>query len=123
MRKLLVAVVAVIALCLPGKALATALPFTGVFALQIGTLQPIPVAGSQTATLNGSAAHAHLDSLNLPGSTFAVLMTQPLNSLLQFGFAMAVGLLLDTFIIRGVLVPALFLLIGPRVWFPGRRLN
>jgi uncharacterized membrane protein YdfJ with MMPL/SSD domain len=50
--------------------------------------------------------------------TFAVLMTQPLNSLLQFGFAMAVGLLLDTFVIRGVLVPALFLLIGPRVWFP-----
>jgi RND superfamily putative drug exporter len=52
--------------------------------------------------------------------TFAVLMTQPLNSLLQFGFAMAVGLLLDTFLIRGVLVPALFLLIGPRVWFPSR---
>ncbi len=52
--------------------------------------------------------------------TFAVLMTQPLNSLLQFGFAMAVGLLLDTFVIRGVLVPALFLLVGPRVWFPRR---
>jgi len=52
--------------------------------------------------------------------TFAVLMTQPLNSLLQFGFAMAVGLVLDTFVIRGVLVPALFLLVGPRVWFPGR---
>ena len=52
--------------------------------------------------------------------TFAVLMTQPLNSLLQFGFAMAVGLLLDTFVIRGVLVPALFVLIGPRIWFPRR---
>ena len=52
--------------------------------------------------------------------TFAVLMTQPLNSLLQFGFAMAIGLLLDTLVIRGVLVPALFLLIGPRVWFPRR---
>jgi RND superfamily putative drug exporter len=52
--------------------------------------------------------------------TFAVLMTQPLNSLLQFGFAMAVGLLLDTFVIRGLLVPALFVRIGPRVWFPRR---
>jgi RND superfamily putative drug exporter len=52
--------------------------------------------------------------------TFAVLMTQPLNSLLQFGFAMAVGILLDTFLVRGVLVPALFHLIGPRVWFPRR---
>jgi RND superfamily putative drug exporter len=52
--------------------------------------------------------------------TFAVLMTQPLNSLLQFGFAMAVGLVLDTFVIRGLLVPSLFLLVGPRVWFPRR---
>lgn len=52
--------------------------------------------------------------------TFAVLMTQPLNSLLQFGFAMAVGLLLDTFLIRGALVPALFRLIGPRIWYPSR---
>ncbi|MBB4960682.1 MMPL family transporter [Micromonospora polyrhachis] len=53
-------------------------------------------------------------------ATFAVLMTQPLNSLLQFGFAMAVGIMLDTFLIRGALVPALFRLIGPRIWYPGR---
>ena len=60
----------------------------------------------------------HLGGLILAG-TFAVLMTQPLNSLLQFGFAMAVGLLLDTFLIRGALVPALFRLIGPRSGIPG----
>ncbi|MGW0434369.1 MMPL family transporter [Micromonospora sp. NPDC003197] len=53
-------------------------------------------------------------------ATFAVLMTQPLNSLLQFGFAMAVGIMLDTFLIRGALVPALFRLIGPRIWYPSR---
>ncbi|HEX5597406.1 MAG TPA: MMPL family transporter [Micromonosporaceae bacterium] len=52
--------------------------------------------------------------------TFAVLTTQPLNSLLQFGFAMAVGLLLDTFLIRGALVPALFRLVGPKAWYPGK---
>lgn len=52
--------------------------------------------------------------------TFAVLTTQPLNSLLQFGFAMAVGILLDTFLIRGALVPALFRLIGPKIWYPSR---
>jgi RND superfamily putative drug exporter len=33
---------------------------------------------------------------------------------------MAVGIVLDTFLVRGVLVPALFHLIGPRVWFPRR---
>jgi RND superfamily putative drug exporter len=52
--------------------------------------------------------------------TFAVLMTQPLNSLTQFGFAMAVGILLDTFLIRGLLVPSLFRLLGPRIWWPNR---
>jgi RND superfamily putative drug exporter len=52
--------------------------------------------------------------------TFAVLMTQPLNSLTQFGFAMAVGILLDTFLIRGILVPGLFRLLGPRIWWPNR---
>jgi RND superfamily putative drug exporter len=53
-------------------------------------------------------------------ATFAVLTTQPLNSLLQFGFAMALGILLDTFLIRGALVPALFRLIGPRIWAPSK---
>jgi RND superfamily putative drug exporter len=52
--------------------------------------------------------------------TFAALMTQPLNPLMQFGFAMAVGILLDTFLIRGVLVPGLFRLLGPRSWWPSR---
>jgi len=38
--------------------------------------------------------------------TFAVLMTQPIRELFQFGFAMATGLLLDIFLVRGTLVPA-----------------
>jgi RND superfamily putative drug exporter len=32
----------------------------------------------------------------------------------------AVGVLLDTFLVRSVLVPALVLTIGPRVWWPSR---
>jgi RND superfamily putative drug exporter len=30
----------------------------------------------------------------------------------------AFGVLLDTFLVRSVLVPALVLLIGPRIWWP-----
>jgi RND superfamily putative drug exporter len=52
--------------------------------------------------------------------TFAVLMTQPIRELYQFGFAMAAGLLLDTFVIRGMLVPAIARLLGDRNWWPGR---
>ena len=53
--------------------------------------------------------------------TFAVLMTQPIRELYQFGFAMAAGLLLDTFLIRGTLVPAIARLLGDRNWWPSRR--
>ncbi|MBH5318900.1 MMPL family transporter [Paenibacillus sp. GSMTC-2017] len=45
-------------------------------------------------------------------ATFCVLMTQPLQELFLFGFIMAVGILLDTFIIRGMLLPAILVLIG-----------
>jgi putative drug exporter of the RND superfamily len=44
-------------------------------------------------------------------ATFAVLMTQPLQLLFVFGFIVAVGILLDTFLIRGILLPGLIVLI------------
>lgn len=40
-------------------------------------------------------------------ATFCVLMTQPLQELFLFGFIMAVGILLDTFVIRAMLLPSL----------------
>ena len=42
-------------------------------------------------------------------ATFAVLMTQPIQLLFVFGFIVAVGILLDTFLIRGILLPALII--------------
>lgn len=47
-------------------------------------------------------------------ATFCVLMTQPLQELLLFGFAMAAGILIDTFLVRGMLLPALMTNMGPR---------
>ncbi len=40
-------------------------------------------------------------------ATFAVLMTQPIQLLFVFGFIVAVGILLDTFLIRGMLLPGM----------------
>ncbi|WP_411747167.1 MMPL family transporter, partial [Psychrobacillus psychrotolerans] len=40
-------------------------------------------------------------------ATFAVLISQPVIELKLFGFAVAVGVLLDTFIVRPLLLPAL----------------
>lgn len=42
-------------------------------------------------------------------ATFAALMTMPIADLFVFGFIVAIGILIDTFIVRGVLIPALIL--------------
>lgn len=47
----------------------------------------------------------------LLAATFAVLMTQPVEILSVFGFIVAVGILIDTFLIRGVLLPGLLVLL------------
>lgn len=46
-------------------------------------------------------------------ATFSVLITQPLQELMLFGFAMAAGILIDTFLVRGMLLPALMTYLGP----------
>lgn len=52
--------------------------------------------------------------------TFSILATLPLVFLVEIGFAVAFGVLLDALIVRSVLVPALVWDIGPRVWWPSR---
>lgn len=53
-------------------------------------------------------------------ATFSVLMTQPIRALFQFGFAMAFGILLDTFVVRPLLVPAIVTLLGENALWPSR---
>ena len=51
--------------------------------------------------------------------SFATLALIPLSSFREFAFAMFVGVLLDTFVVRSLLIPALISTVGDRSWWPG----
>ncbi|MFI7007385.1 MMPL family transporter [Streptomyces sp. NPDC050145] len=52
-------------------------------------------------------------------ATFAVLINMPLVQLVELGFVIAVGVLLDTFLVRTYLVTSASLALGRKVWWPG----
>ena len=54
-------------------------------------------------------------------AVFAVLGVLPLIALTQLGIIVGLGILLDTFVVRTVIIPALFTLIGPAIWWPAFR--
>ncbi|MFT9597029.1 MMPL family transporter [Mesobacillus sp.] len=51
-------------------------------------------------------------------ATFAVLITQPIMELFMFGFTVAIGVLIDTFLIRTILVPAIMVKLGKYSLWP-----
>ncbi|WP_433343367.1 MMPL family transporter [Micromonospora sp. CA-111912] len=56
----------------------------------------------------------------LLAAVFAVLGVLPLITLTQIGIIVCIGVLLDTLLVRTVLVPALAFVLGERFWWPGR---
>jgi RND superfamily putative drug exporter len=72
-----------------------------------GTLRGLAVTG---AVITGAG-------IVLAG-TFSALAVLPLVILTQIGFIVAFGVLLDTFLVRSVIVPAAVIDIGRRVWWP-----
>jgi RND superfamily putative drug exporter len=77
---------------------------------------------TREATLIGlSATGGVITSAGLVlAGTFAVLATLPVTGFAEIGFVVAFGVLLDTIIVRSVLVTALNLELGDRLWWPHR---
>ena len=53
-------------------------------------------------------------------ATFTVLGVLPLVALAEIAFAVAFGVLLDTLVVRSLLVPAIVHILGKRVWWPAK---
>jgi RND superfamily putative drug exporter len=78
--------------------------------------------GTRPATLRGLGVTGGVITaagIVLAG-TFAALAQLPSVSLTEVGSAVALGVLLDTLLVRTVLVPAALLTIGDRIWWPAR---
>jgi RND superfamily putative drug exporter len=59
----------------------------------------------------------------LLAAVFAVLGVLPLIALAQVGLIVCIGVLLDTLIVRTVLVPALAFILGETFWWPAKVSN
>ncbi len=55
--------------------------------------------------------------------TMLAMLASPVYTIAQIGFTIGAGLLIDTFIVRTLTVPAVAALLGARVWWPSRTLR
>ncbi len=76
--------------------------------------------GTRDGTIRGLAVTgAVITSAGIVlAGTFSALAVLPLVSLTEIGFVVALGVLIDTFIVRSLLVPSIVLQVGDRVWWP-----
>jgi RND superfamily putative drug exporter len=79
-----------------------------------------PGHGAREGMLRGLAATGGVITSAgiLLAAVFAVLGVLPLVVLAQIGAIICIGVLLDTLLVRTVLVPALGVLLGDRFWWP-----
>ena len=53
--------------------------------------------------------------------TFLILLSQPVKDLVEISIGVAIGVLIDTFLVRAALVPGLTLALSPMAGWSGRR--
>ncbi|MEU1184913.1 MMPL family transporter [Streptomyces sp. NPDC005820] len=81
----------------------------------LGGAEPAAAALTALRSTGGVIASAGL----VLAATFAVLTNMGLVQLVELGFVIAVGVLLDTFLVRTYLVTSASVALGRKVWWPG----
>lgn len=76
-----------------------------------------PISGAMTSALAATGGVITSAGVVL-AAVFAVLGVLPLVTLTQIGVIVGIGVLLDTLVVRSLLVPALATMIGERFWWP-----
>ena len=80
--------------------------------------RPVPEA---VRTAVPRASHAISIAGIALAASFAALAIVPVAPFREFAVAIGIGVIIDTFIVRTLLVPALFTTLGSGSWWPGRR--
>jgi RND superfamily putative drug exporter len=83
--------------------------------------EEVATRGHQAGTLAGLAVTGGVITSAgvVLAATFSALAVLPLVFLVELAFTVAFGVLLDTLVVRSLLVPALTVDVGRRIWWPG----
>ncbi len=84
--------------------------------------RPGDMTGSMARALTSTGGIITSCGIIMAG-TFGALLASPVRPMLEVGFAAFVGLLIDTFIIRCLMVPAIAVKVGELNWWPGRKIK
>lgn len=84
--------------------------------------EEVPARGTRAAVLHSlTVTGGVITSAGVVlAATFAALAVIPLMFMVQLAFIVAFGVLLDTLVVRSLLIPALVRDIGPKVWWPAK---
>ncbi|MDJ0392537.1 MMPL family transporter [Rhodococcus sp. G-MC3] len=86
------------------------------------TREEVPGHGTRVAIVQavGATGGVITSAGIVLAAVFCVLGILPLITLTQLGIIVGLGILLDTFVVRTLVIPAMFTLVGPGIWWPSK---
>ena len=80
----------------------------------------LTVVALLTTACSGTSSSGSNGDAPAQATTMTTVALLPLEQLVQIGATVAIGVLLDTFVVRASLIPAIAYRLGERTWWPSR---